>query len=116
MMVKRLYHSRVRERCGHLNGVGRILAGEPVPDPQHFHEVAAVVGPDGNRLDVNTVNEAIGPRRLNDSAEALVALRYVEVARVEPIEDALPWRSGSTPNCIAVALDKPVAPCFAIFP
>ena len=72
-----------------MNGVGGILAGEPAPDPQHLHEVAAVVRPDGNRLYVNTVNEAIRLRRLDDGAEALVALRHVEVARVETLLETL---------------------------
>ena len=64
VIVERLDRSGITERGRNLAGFGGKTGGKTLAEAADFHEIAPVVGPQGNRRRANAVNQfrRIGPR------------------------------------------------------
>ena len=60
---------------GNLGGLDGELRGQPLPQPDHFQKIPAVVGPQVVCPDLDSVNSIAGIRRADDPADAWLAMR-----------------------------------------
>jgi len=83
MIVKRLDDACIGNRSRDLTCRGGEVGGQPMVHTEHFHEVPPIVRPQGDRLDPNSLDEAITSCRRDDGPDTLLADGDLDVRRAQ---------------------------------
>src|SRR5438128_847632 len=84
MIMKRFDGAGIAKSGGHVRCGNRKACGDTLADAKDFHEIPAIVGPDGMRLHNDAVDQIRRLWRVNQFPNSLLALWIAERPYVGP--------------------------------